>query len=325
MLDFLAHLWPWLVACLAIGAAAATFLHGGTLRSRPARWLSWFGAAFVAGVTAVAVGAVEGVVSTAIEIALACFAAFLLGAALAALRRGTLEDHERWAVGLLPVALLWWGAVEIGAPAYEAYVQKRIAALAQDAGVDPAGFGVSGRDVTAPSAVADKPALMAEIAATPGVRRVIVAQTAAPAAPETTPDRTATIAPPPPDSDPEPTPAALHAGELDATACQRALDETAASEPVAFRPARTTIDRRAALALDKAVEVIRRCPQATIEVRGHADAGASNEGLARRRALAAERYLRREGVAGRRLVAVGCCAGAQEPRRGSGAVDYILR
>ncbi len=326
MLDFLAHLWPWLAACVATGAATGVFLQGGTLRRRPARWLAWFGAAFFAGVAAVGLGAVEGAVSAAVEIALACFAAFILGAALPAAWRGTLKDHERWAVGLIPVALLWWGAVEIAAPAYEAYVQKRVAALAQGAGLDPVGFVVSGRDVTAPGGVAERKDLMAEIAATPGVRRVILARSEAPATPEEAVDQTATIAvPPPPTEDSRPTPAALPAGELDGGTCQRALDAVAASEPVAFRPARATIDRRAALALDKAVEAIRRCPKGTIEVRGHADAGAADEALARRRALAAERYLRREGVAGRKLVAVVCCAGAQAPRRGAGAVDYILR
>jgi outer membrane protein OmpA-like peptidoglycan-associated protein len=325
MLDFLIHLWPWLAGSLATGAAAGAFLHGGTLRRRPARWLSWFGAAFFAGAAAVALGAVEGAVAAAIEIALACFLAFILGAALlAAARRGSLKDHERWAVGLVPVALLWWGAVEIAAPAYEAQAQKRVAALAQGAGLDPAGFTVSGRDVTAPGALAGKTDLAAEIAATPGVRRVILARDAAP---EKAPDQTASISapPPPPAEDARPTPAALPDGEFDPAACQRALDAVALAEPVAFRPARATIDRRAAFALDKAVEAIRRCPMATIEVRGHADAGAADEALARRRALAAERYLRREGVAGRKLVGIACCATAQEPRRGAGAVDYILR
>ncbi|RTL81913.1 MAG: hypothetical protein EKK29_16735, partial [Hyphomicrobiales bacterium] len=178
--------------------------------------------------------------------------------------------------------------------------------------------------VTAPGALAGKTDLAAEIAATPGVRRVILARDAAP---EKAPDQTASISapPPPPAEDARPTPAALPDGEFDPAACQRALDAVALAEPVAFRPARATIDRRAAFALDKAVEAIRRCPMATIEVRGHADAGAADEALARRRALAAERYLRREGVAGRKLVGVACCATAQEPRRGAGAVDYILR
>ncbi len=324
MLDFLVHLWPWLVACLAIGAAAGAFLHGGTLRRRPARWLSWFGAAFVAGGAAVWLGAVEGAVSAAIEIALACFAAFILGATLAAASRGALKDHERWAAALLPVALLWWGAVEFAAPAYEAQVQKRVAAIAQGAGLDPATFSVSGRDVRAPAALAEKKEVMAEIAAAPGVRRVTLAQGAA-SAPERPEDQTATISPPPPVDDAKPTPAALPTGDFDGAACQRALDAVAASDPVAFRPSRAAIDRRAAFALDKAVEVIRRCPQTTIEVRGHADAGTADAALARRRALAAERYMRREGVAGRKLTAAFCCAAGQEPRRGAGAVDYILR
>jgi outer membrane protein OmpA-like peptidoglycan-associated protein len=353
MLDFLAHLWPWLAACLAIGAATGAFLHGGTLRRRPARWLAWFGAAAVAGAAAVLVGAAQGRAAVAVEAALACFAAFVFGAGLLAMRRGALADHERWAVGLLPVALLWWGAVQIAIPAYEREVRERLAALAQGAGMDPAAFEVSGRDVTAPRAAADKNGLIGQIAATPGVRRVSVAAaepgpTAAPATAPT--DQTATIAAPAPGPAPSegaknaaapatapataaataPGPAAdapaAPAGETGKADCQRGLDAAAVSEPVLFPSSRTTINRRAAYALDKAAEAIRRCPQdATIEVRAYADAGAEDEPLARRRALAAERYLRREGVGGRKLVATGCCAGAQEARRGAGAVDYILR
>lgn len=325
MLDFLAHLWPWLAACLALGAATGGLAGVAAPRKRPARWLLWAGAAFFAGAVALSLGAVEGAVSAAIESAMACFAAFMTGAAIVGALRGALGAHERWALGLLPAALVWWGAVQIAGPAYEAEVMSRVAALSQAAGADPAGLAVSGRDVTVPPAVAGNGELLARVAAAPGVRRVIVAQAppqlpsqaALPAPAPSQPDPTATI--------PSPPPAAPLAGDPGAASCQRALDAVAVAEPVAFRPARAIIDRRAALALDKAVEVIRQCPAGVIEVRGHADAGAADNALARRRALAAERYLRREGVAGRKLVATGCCAGAQAARRGAGAVDYLLR
>jgi outer membrane protein OmpA-like peptidoglycan-associated protein len=326
MVDFLASLWPWLAACLAIGAATGAFTRDAAPRRRPARWLLWFGAAFFAAALALSFGAVEGVVAAAMESALAAFAAFLTGAAAVAALRGTLAAHERWALGLLPAMLVWFAAVEIAGPAYEAQVQARVAGLARAAGSDPAGVSVAGRDVTLPAAMAGNRELIARIGAEPGVRRVTVAPAAPPKAAEK-------AAEPPPPAPVSPPPAAAPApadgtatSDLDAAACQRALDAVAAAAPVAFPRARETIDRRAALALDKAVDIIRRCPgQATIEVRGHAGEGAANGALAQARALAAARYLRREGVAGRRLTATGCCVSGQESRRADSAIDYILR
>lgn len=323
MLDFFAFLWPWLAACLAVGAATGALARDAAPQKRPARWLLWFGAAFFAAALALAFGAVEGVVAAGLESALACFAAFVTGAAVVAAVRGTLAANERWALGLLPAALLWFAAVQFGGAAYESHVLARVAALARDAGVDPAGVSVAGRDVTLPPAIGDNRELTARAAATPGVRRVSVAQAPPPEK----------IEKPPEPARPASTPPAAPAAQADVTqtgepaaACQRALDAVAAADPVAFPRARETIDRRAALALDKAAEAIRRCPeQATIEVRGHAGEGAANEALAHARALAAARYLRREGVSGRKLTAVACCASGQEARRGESAIDYILR
>ncbi len=320
MLDFYAHLWPWLAACAVAGAATGALVPSGAGK-RPARWLIWAGLASCAAAAAILLGAVEGAASLQIESALACFAAFIAGATAAALSRRTLAGHEAWAIGLIPAMLLWWGAAHVAQPAYEALLQKRIADLAEAAGADPAGLSLAGRDVTASPAISANKDLLARIAEAPGVRRVIALEGPPPAESEKREDVTATI-PEPATAASAPTDAAPPAsGELDAAQCQRALDAVVASDPVAFTEARATINRRVALALDKAVEVIRRCPNRTIEVRGHGDAGASANTLSRRRALAAERYLRREGVAGRKMVAVGEKA-AQEHRSG---IDYILR
>ncbi|WP_457798773.1 OmpA family protein [Methylocystis sp. S23] len=328
MLDFYVFLWPWLAACFLAGAATGALAAGAPTRRGPARWLVWAGLAFLAAVAAAALGAVQGAISIYVESALGCFAAFIAGCAAGAYGfRRSFAAHERWALGLAPAALLWWGATHLAQPAYQAVLEKRVAALAQASGVDPSGVSFSGRDVAATPAIAGNEKLMARIAAAPGVRRIVAAnvgETESPLKPAPPPsesgsDATATIAPP---SDPKEILAALPAGDLDAATCQRALDAVAASEPVAFRPARATVNRRVAAALDKAAEIIRRCPSATIEVRGHGDEGAVEDTLSHRRAAAAERYLRREGVAGRRLVAVGCCA--REERR-AGAIDYILR
>jgi len=330
MLDFYAYLWPWLAACLLVGAATGALVSGKPARKGPARWLVWAGLACLAAAAALALGAIQGVVSVHVESALGCFAAFVAGCVAAAYGfRRNVAAHEGWALGLAPAALIWWGAALLAQPAYEDVLQKRVAALAQASGVDASGLALSGRDVTAPPTIAENRELMARIAAAPGVRRIVAAEAAPslPAPGDAKSDETATIPPPPPataapPSDPKDVLAALPPGDLDATACQRALDAVAASEPVSFRAARATINRRVALALDKAAEIIRRCPATTIEVRGHGDEGVEEDTLSHRRAVAAERYLRREGVAGRRLVAVGCCG--REERR-AGAIDYIVR
>ncbi|KAF2989575.1 OmpA family protein [Methylocystis sp. MJC1] len=325
MLDFYVHLWPWLAACLAVGAATGALTPGQTRGKGPARWLIWVGLASLAGAAAIALGAVEGAVSSQIELGLACIVSLMLGAgATALIFQRTLTGHEAWALGLIPAMLLWSGASQIAAPAYEADLQKRIAALAQAAGADPASLALSGRDITAPPAVAANKELIAQIAATPGVGRVISASAPAPVENDKKPEQTAAIQPAPLPPPSAPTPEAQSSGEFDLAACQHALDAVVASDPVAFREARATVNRRTALALDKAAEVIRQCPDTTIEVRGHGDAGVEDDVLSRRRALAAAHYLRLEGVSGHKLVAVGCCEKAKDERR-PGAIDYIAR
>ncbi|PPD42982.1 MAG: hypothetical protein CTY15_11255 [Methylocystis sp.] len=272
----------------------------------------------------------QGALAIYLESALACLAAFLVGAGATALAtRGSLAAHESWALGLVPAAALWWAGTLFAQPAYQAQLQKRVVALAQAAGVDPSGIALVGRDVSAPGAVAQNKALMELIAAAPGVRRVIAVEGAAApvATAEAEKPAPAPEKPPAPlDADPKAVLATLKSGDLDAASCQRALDAVAALDPVAFNAARSSINRQAAYALDKAVEVIRRCPDATIEVRGYGDATMQVDPLSERRARAAERYLRREGVGGRRLVAVGCCppvAEAKAPR--PSAIEFIVR
>ncbi|WP_330083396.1 OmpA family protein [Methylocystis iwaonis] len=295
MLDFYVPLWPWLAACFGVGAAMGALAPGKTRGKKPARWLIWLGLASIAGAAAIALGAVQGAISHHLEAALACFVSFMIGAGAAALIfQRTLAGHEAWALGLIPAALLWWGASEFTEPAYEAELQKRVAALAQTAGVDPS--GMAPREVTAPPAVAanKEPNVVAPV-------------------PEASPTLVNA-----------PAPASQPPAELDRAACQRALDAVQVSDPVAFREARATVNRRTALALDKAAEVIRQCPEATIEVRGHGDGGAEDDLLSRRRALAAVHYLRLEGVSGHKLVAIGCCEKAGEGRRPV-AIEYIVR
>ncbi|MCC3245894.1 OmpA family protein [Methylocystis sp. WRRC1] len=334
MLDFLFHLRFWLVVCVAVGVLTGALVQYRPAKGGPARWLIWTALAFCAGAVAAALGALQGAAGVFLESALAFYATFLIGAAVGALGSGgSLAAHEGWALGLIPAGLVWWGATLFAQPAYQAELQRRVTALAAAANVDASGVGVSGRDVTAPAAIAQNPALMSQIASAPGVRRVIAAaapiataaiQPTAPSTPttqapaETPPTPTGTQAP----GDPGAILAALPSGALDAAECQRALDAVAVVDRVEFREGSAAITRQAAEALDKAVALIRRCPDVTIEVRGHADdvgADDDNEALSVRRAQAVARYLRREGLGGRRVVVAG--HGAHRARTAKAELD----
>jgi outer membrane protein OmpA-like peptidoglycan-associated protein len=280
MPDVAVSLWPWFAAALGVGVATGGFVGQGP-RRRPARWLVWFLGAAAAGALALRLGALDGAAAPVVAVGIGCFLAFVVGATVTAAARGALGGHERWAIGLAPLALLWWGAVQLGAP------------------------------VEATQSAAPPPP--AQLAAP-----------APPAAPVTNADQTGAIpAPPASASAPAAVPAALPAGELDAAACQGALDQLASAEPVRFNPTHATIHRRASQALDKAVEVIRRCPQAGVDIIGFDDGAGADAALALRRARAAERYLQAEGVGGRRL---GARAGdAQTARPREGVIGYALR
>lgn len=353
MMEFLFHIWFWLLAALAVGVATGALLRRRPARPGPARWLFWTGLAFLAGALACALGALNGGADLYLESALATYAAFVIGATIGALGAGgSLREHEGWALGLIPAALVWWGAAHFAQPAFRAELQRKVVAAATRANVDGAGITLAGRDVNAPPAVAQNEALVKEIAALPGVRRVVaIAETPqqaapAPKAPEpaqpappaqtpagldadVTPTRPMTLA------DPRAVLATLPVGPLDADNCQAALTAATILDRIEFRESSATITRRAALALDKAAALIRRCPDVTIEVGGHADSigdDADNEELSQRRAEAVRRYLLREGVSGRRLVAVGY--GATRPvvpnadadlRAMNRSVDFIVR
>lgn len=354
MLDFLFHIWFWLLAALAIGLAVGALFRRRPAQGGVARWLFWTGLAFLAGGFASALGALNGATDLYVLNALATYAAFLLGAVIGTLGAGgSLRAHEGWAAGLIPAALIFWGATHFAQPSYLAELQRQAVTAATRASVDATGLTVSGRDVNAPLAVSRNAALMREMQKIPGVRGVIAAAKPAAATeaelksvedsppgrpgPErpyvlkgdVTPTRPMALA------DPRAVLATLPVGPLNSANCQAALTAAAILDRIEFREASTVITRRASEALDKAAVLIRRCPDVTIEVGGHADglgSDSENDELSRRRADAAMRYLLREGVSGRRLIAVGYGAsrpivpnGAQELRALNRTIDFIVR
>lgn len=271
MLAEIPRLWPWLLACFGIGAAA------GALTRRPpengvlARWLIWTALAFGVGVLLVRLGALEAA-ATVVEGALAAYAAFIIGAAFGALaQHRSIRAHEGWAVGLIAASLLWVGAAVINPS--DGQERRRYAAPAESAAPAVAPATARRADETpAPSPAPIEASIEAKASSAPAT----------------------------------PAPALT---SMTIVNCQSALEEVSRQSELAFPRGSARLTSSAALALDRATEIIRRCPEgATIEIRGHvygSGARAHNEALARRRVEATIGYLERQDLGRRRLVASG--------------------
>lgn len=263
MLAEIPRLWPWLLACFAIGAGAGAVTRRAPENGVVARWLIWTALAFGVAALVVRLGAVADATAF-IKGALAAYAVFIIGAALGALaRHGSMAAHEGWAVGLIAAALVWVGAMVIDRSGHDEELRRRYA-----------------QPIDRLNADAPRPSPTGEAA------------TVAPAAsPRDAKPQNASLAP-------------ASAGMTRAD-CQAALEEASTSSELVFRRGEARITPSAALALDKAAAIIRRCPEhATIEVLGHvrgSAANANNDALAQRRAQAAISYLERRGLGGRRF------------------------
>ncbi|MGB5083863.1 MAG: OmpA family protein [Methylocystis silviterrae] len=265
MLVEFSRLWPWLLACFAIGAAAGALTRRAPENGLVARWLVWTALAFGVGVLLVRLGALDAA-APLVEGALAAYAVLIIGAALGALaRRRSIWAHEGWAVGLVAASLLWVGAVVIGQSDGEE--GRRFAAPTKSAGADmppatsppadetpTAGATISPVHVQGPSAPA---------AAVSG--GMTLADCKAALEQSSTPGELAF---------------AKGSARLTSSSA-RVLDKTAAV--IRRCPAYATIEVRG-------------------HVRGSA-AKTANDALAQRRAEAATGYLEGQGVGGRRLVA----------------------
>jgi outer membrane protein OmpA-like peptidoglycan-associated protein len=259
------RLWPWLLGCFVIGAAAGAFTRRAPENGVIARWLVWTALAFGVGVLLVRLGALDAA-APLVEGALAAYAVLIIGAALGALaRRRSIWAHEGWAVGLVAASLLWVGAVVIGQSDGEE--GRRFAALTKSAGADmppatsppadetpTAGATISPIHVQGPSAPA---------AAVSG--GMTLADCKAALEQSSTPGELAF---------------AKGSARLTSSSA-RVLDKTAAV--IRRGPAYATIEVRG-------------------HVRGSA-AKTANDALAQRRAEAATGYLEDQGVGGRRIVA----------------------
>lgn len=144
MSDFLHHLRFWLIAALVLGVAAGVLLRGWPGREGRQRWLAWTGLAALAGLIALALGAVQPPPALYLGAALAAYIAYLLGAAFGAMAAGgELRAHDGWALGLLPLALLWWGAAVTSVPDYLKGAESAVRAAPPAASKESASLATS--------------------------------------------------------------------------------------------------------------------------------------------------------------------------------------
>ncbi|WP_159725992.1 hypothetical protein [Methylosinus sp. Ce-a6] len=173
MTYLLTHFWAWGVSAFAVGLATALSIVRRPERGLVAGWLIWFALAFAAGLLVAALGLLPGRPAFWLETALMLLPAFLAGAALGALLgRHSLRDHEGWAIGLIPLALIWLGAGFLAGRSTERDLERKAASAVEKAGGDPAYLDVAGRDILLPRDAPDRAAAEEQIARIPGVRRV---------------------------------------------------------------------------------------------------------------------------------------------------------
>ncbi|CCJ07423.1 OmpA family protein [Methylocystis sp. SC2] len=266
MLVEFSRLWPWLLACFAIGAAAGALTRRAPENGVVARWLVWTALAFGVGVLVVRLGALAAA-APLVEGALAAYAVLIIGAALGALaRHRSIWAHEGWAVGLVAASLLWVGAVVIGQS--DPDERRRFAAPTNSAGADMPPATSPPADETAAAGAAISP-VRAQGPSASATAAVSGGMTLADC-------RTA----------------------LEASSTPGELAFAKGSARLTSLSARA-LDKAAAV-------IRRCPEYATIEISGHvrgSGARAPNDALAQRRAEAAMGYLEGRGVGGRRLVA----------------------
>ena len=149
MSDFLHHLRFWLIAALVLGVAAGVLLREWPGREGRQRWLAWTGLAALTGLLALALGAVQAPPALYLGAAIAAYVAYLLGAAFGAMAGGgDLRAHDGWALGLLPLALLWWGAAITSVPDYLKRTESAASAAPATAPASAPSAGTDGPAVT---------------------------------------------------------------------------------------------------------------------------------------------------------------------------------
>jgi outer membrane protein OmpA-like peptidoglycan-associated protein len=166
-------LGPWLIAIFLVGAATALWTRIEETRTRPAPWLIWCALAFAVAAALAGLRVLQGASGLWLELAVAAFAAYVLGAAAGSLwRKHGFAEHDKWAVGLVPAALIWLMAGLAAGPSIEADIAKSVRAKIDKGSETPPQFVVEGRDVLIGVNTPHREALAQEIKTVEGVRRV---------------------------------------------------------------------------------------------------------------------------------------------------------
>jgi len=336
MNSLLLHFGLWLAAILAIGVVTAQKRRRAEAGGGLSPWLGWGLVAFALGLVVAGVGALPGPAGLWLESGLAAYATFLIGCAAGALGRGgSLREHREWALGLLPATLLWLGANAVEIP--------RIEAARSEAAAPPTEAQAIAERRAAETA--DPRAVFLE-SARRQAENLARSQAVQPAEPEggAGADRTGSVSVQ--NLTPQQRAARLEAaraylaklpaaGALQLPACQQALDASQRVSKAFFAPGSYEITRAAAAALDQLTPILRRCPDAKVEIAGHTDNfgdATSNQALSKLRAEAVLRYLLAQGVPAARLSAAGY--GAQQPiasnddepgRADNRRIEFILK
>jgi outer membrane protein OmpA-like peptidoglycan-associated protein len=305
------HVWPWALAAFFVGAAASHFFRDVETKSFVAPWLRWTGLAFLAGAIVAAFPIASKRYEIYLDSALAVYAGFLIGAALAmAARHGPWREHNGWAMGFVPAAILGAGAAAFSAPLIEQELTQRVAEALAGTGVEAKSIAIEGRDIAIPNSVAANAGAMKNIAAiagariatvegeAPGKAPVVIAAApekplpeppASPKPPEPKTPEPEVKAPPPVDGparpeEPETPGVAEHAirvlpspsetppkAPLDPASCAKAIAASPSAGAILFAPGRFAIRGAMVPALDQVALLMKRCPEAKFQIAVYAD------------------------------------------------------
>lgn len=97
-------------------------------------------------------------------------------------------------------------------------------------------------------------------------------------------------------------------GDLDKEACVGRFEILSRTGNIYFRSGSARLDAKSTPLLDNLFDIVRRCPELTIEIGGHTDSAGSNSAnqrLSEQRAQAVASYLRDKGIPASRMIAVG--------------------
>jgi outer membrane protein OmpA-like peptidoglycan-associated protein len=173
MLYVVSQLWAFLLAIFFVGILTSILVRQPEEKRWMAPWMKWAFLAFAAAAVVAVMGAVVERAGFYVENGLASFLAFLLGCFIGTrFTRGSLREHKGWAIGLVPVAVLWLVGNAVVAPRIEADLRQKVGKAVEANGADAGRFSVAGRDVVFSNDSPKPQALIDSVQDIDGVRLV---------------------------------------------------------------------------------------------------------------------------------------------------------